>query len=152
MEVKQQMTRQVAFVTPEDTISDAYSAMRSLEMHHLPVLENSKLVGMLSDRDILIRARRENDEMIVPGTFVKEVMSAPVLSCAPDVSVGHAADLMLKNQVHSVPVVDARGKLVGIVTSSDLLRLLRDREWALTEPLPFSFPQPVWWRSLHRAV
>jgi CBS domain-containing protein len=137
--VKDEMSRRVAYVTQHDNLALAYSYMQALEIQHVPVVEDERVIGMLSDRDILVHASVKNRCIAVPNVPVLEVMSREVVSCIPSSSIGFAVDLMLHHQVHALPVVDSKDHLVGIVTSSDLLRLLRDRRVQVEEPLPFRF-------------
>ena len=81
---RDEMTRQVAIVLEEDDLAQAYIAMRALEIHHVPVVRKGKLVGVLSDRDILICAREKHGNIVVPNKKVGEVMSTQPVSCHPD--------------------------------------------------------------------
>jgi acetoin utilization protein AcuB len=126
------MTREVVVVSPSVSLSAARHMMARLSVRHLPVVEAGHLVGVLSDRDVL---RHEGAE--TARVTCGEAMTPGPLTCNPDSSVAHVAALMLDHKIDSVPVVDARGHLVGLVTSSDLLSLLLER--AQEQVLPFDF-------------
>jgi CBS domain-containing protein len=119
MRISEVMSRGVQLVNPHDTLSQAASMMRKLDAGALPVGENDKLVGMLTDRDIAIRAVAEGKG---PDTRVREIMSAKVKYCFDDEDVGQVADNMAALQVRRLPVVNRDKRLVGIVSLGDLAR------------------------------
>src|SRR5439155_16215688 len=109
--------RDVELANPQDTLNQAASMMKKLDSGVLPVGENDKLVGMLTDRDIAIRAVAEGKG---PDTKVREVMSAEVRYCFDDEDVAHVAENMAELQVRRLPVVNREKRLVGIVSLGDL--------------------------------
>jgi acetoin utilization protein AcuB len=123
------MTREVVVVSPAVSVKAAARMMKRMHVRHLPVVVDGRLVGILSDRDLLARG-------LDPAATCGEAMTPAPMTCSPDTPVGRVAALMLEHKMDSVPVVDG-GALVGLVTSSDLLELLveRDRE----QVLPFDF-------------
>lgn len=145
--VQNEMVRRVAVAFETDTLPDAFLSMNTLGVRHLPVVREGKLVGILSDRDLL-RFGREllNGQFKVPNTMVADVMTRTVFVCKPQDTIAHCADLMLKHKIDSLPVVDEKEILLGIVTSTDLLRLLRDQEWDPAKKLPWTF-EPVHFRQ-----
>ncbi|MCS6799007.1 MAG: CBS domain-containing protein [Myxococcota bacterium] len=115
------MTRQVVTVFEEDSLDGLEEGMKWLRFRHLPVVDDGKLVGLLTERDLLrwaIRGPRAE------RTFVADVMNRHVTTVAPDTPVARAAELMLERKIDCLPVVEGDGKLVGIVTTADLLRLV----------------------------
>jgi CBS domain-containing protein len=94
--------------------------MRSAGVHHLVVTAGDTVVGVLSDRDIAPSRRKP---AIPPGVVVEDLMSHPVATIERDQTVRKAANLMEGRTIGCLPVTD-HGKLVGIITTSDLLRLL----------------------------
>lgn len=140
--VKDEMARRVAFVNAGDKLAEAFNSMTVLEIHHVPVVREGRLVGVLSDRDILIHAREHRGQLNVPDLPVSKVMTTKVVSVRPDTSISVAADLMLEHRVHCLPVTSDDGTLEGIITSTDLIRLLRDRMWRAEEPIGLRFEMP----------
>jgi acetoin utilization protein AcuB len=128
------MTRDVVVVAPTASAAAARRMMRRRGIRHLPVVDGGHLVGVLSDRDLL-RADALPPEP-APITCGEVMTPAPV-TCPPDASVGRVAELMLQHKIDSVPVVGLDGRLVGLVTSTDLLGLLVEREGVTM--LPFDF-------------
>jgi CBS domain-containing protein len=122
------MTRDVVVVSPAVTVAAAERMMERLRIRHLPVVVGGRLVGILSDRDLLRRP---------PATTCGEAMSPAPMTCSADLSVGRIAEVMIARKIDSLPVVDRSGALSGLVTSSDLLALLVDRDAG--KVLPFSF-------------
>ncbi len=112
------MSAHVEYVSPDDTLEVAASRMRDLGLGSLPVCENHGVVGMLTDRDITIRAVALGLE---PGaTRVSEVMSAQPYCCYDDQDVEVAVHLMQSQQIRRVLVLDRDKRLVGIVSLGDL--------------------------------
>lgn len=126
------MTSPVVFLTPEDTVADAWDLVRERRFRHIPILEgledpeHQRLVGIISDRDLL---RVAGTPEHLPKDDVGErplrtLMRSPVYSAAPDTPVREVAHVMFHEHVGSMPVCDAEGALVGILTRSDVLRAL----------------------------
>jgi CBS domain-containing protein len=120
MQVSEVMTRSVDVVSPNMQIKDAAVRMREDNIGALPVGENDRLVGMVTDRDIAMRAVAENRSP--SRTAVRDVMSEKVFYCFDDNDLMEAARLMAKHQVHRLPVLNRDKRLVGIVALADLAR------------------------------
>ena len=126
------MTRKPAIVKPEDTMEAVRKAFEKHGFHHIPVVEKGKLVGLVSYTDYLqlIRNVFENpqeerlNEKILHATVVRDVMTKSVLCLSQQDSVETALRIFKANQFHSLPVVDERQNLVGIVTTYDLMKVL----------------------------
>jgi acetoin utilization protein AcuB len=141
--VKDEMTRRVVYVVENDDAALAYQQMAAIETHHIPVVRDGLVVGMLSDREIFLHGHLRNGKVIAPNKSVGEVMTSPVVTCRPDQSISSVAALMIDFKLYGLPVVDGEGKLVGILTSTDLLRLLTHTDWNVSDRLPFIFEQPA---------
>jgi CBS domain-containing protein len=118
MHVSEAMTPQVVTVPPELTVFEAARMMKDLDIGPLPVCDGDRLLGVLTDRDITIRATAEGRDPRT--TEVREVMTPEVICCMEDDDVVRAARLMQEAQLRRLLVVDELGRLVGIVSLGDL--------------------------------
>lgn len=126
MEVREVMTADVVSIPPELTLQDAASIMKTLDVAALPVSDGERLIGVITDRDITLRAIAEG--LDPRTTDVGDVMTAEVVCCHEDDEVQRAARLMQREQLRRLPVVDAGGRLVGIVSLGDVKREAREEE------------------------
>jgi len=117
MRVSEVMTPGVRVVSPDQTISEAARLMAEIDAGSLPVGEDDRLVGMITDRDIAVRAVAEQKP---PTTKVREIMSQEVLYCFDDQDLEDIAQNMGEVKVRRLPVVDREKRLVGIVSIGDL--------------------------------
>jgi CBS domain-containing protein len=118
MRVNEVMTSRVQVASPDDTLQHAAQVMERMDFGMLPVGENDRLVGTLTDRDITIRAVARG---LPPGQCkVREIMTHEVKYVFDDMSVEEAAANMSNLQVRRLPVVDREKRLVGIVSLGDL--------------------------------
>jgi CBS domain-containing protein len=117
MKVREVMTRDVVLAEPSETIAAAAQRMAKCDSGALPVGENDRLVGMITDRDIALRAVARN---LPPDTLVRKVMSTEVLYCFDDESLDHVAKNMGDQQIRRLPVVDREKRLVGIISIADI--------------------------------
>jgi len=118
MQLKDVMTRQVEVVHPESSLWEAAQKMAALDVGPLPVCSGDKLVGMLTDRDITVRATAEGRDP--KTTRVHEVMTPDVLYAFEDQDISEAAWLMAENQIRRLVVLNHDKHLVGIVSLGDL--------------------------------
>ncbi|HEY8244990.1 MAG: CBS domain-containing protein [Vicinamibacteria bacterium] len=118
MKIREIMTRNVRMVSPDDSLRTAAQLMENENFGALPISENDRLVGMLSDRDIVIRAVARG--LGSDQTKVREVMTTDVKCVFDDESVEEVARNMSALQVRRLPVVDRDRRLVGIVSLGDL--------------------------------
>lgn len=118
MLVSEAMTRDVQIAYPNQSIQDVAKIMAECDVGCLPVGENNKLVGMITDRDIALRAVAKGKSP--NSTTVREVMSPDVKYCFEDTEISEVAQNMAKIQVHRLPVVDSKKHLVGILALADI--------------------------------
>ena len=117
MLVKEAMSRDVKTVAPDQPLQDAARIMLDIDVGALPVGENDRLVGMITDRDIAVRGVAAGRP---PTALVREVMSAEVKYCYEDEDTAHVARNMGEQQIRRLPVVDRNKRLVGILSLADL--------------------------------
>ena len=115
--LKDVMTSKVEVISPESTISEAAQRMRDGDFGLLPVGENDRMIGTISDRDIAIRAVAEGKNS---STKVRNVMSEGVHWCFEDDSIEQAVKVMSDNQIRRLPIVNRDKRLTGIVSLADL--------------------------------
>ncbi len=113
------MVRSVYTITPDTPADKAYEFMRLHGCHHLVVLRERQVVGVVSDRDLGSR----NGALLRAGHNIAELMTSPVTSGTPSMTMRQAANLMRGRSIGCLPVLD-HGELVGIVTVSDLLQAI----------------------------
>lgn len=117
MKVADAMTRDVRVAMPSETIYDAARAMEAMDIGALPVAQDQRLVGMITDRDITVRAVARGNG---PTTRVREVMSRELLYCYEDEDLDHVAANMAELRVRRLPVVNRDKRLVGILSLGDI--------------------------------
>ena len=117
MKVSECMSTDVRIASPDDTIREAARIMREIDAGALPVGENDRLVGMITDRDIAIRAVADGHG---PETSVREVMSKEIRFCFEDDDLEEVAENMADLKVRRLPVLNRDKRLVGIVSLGDL--------------------------------
>ena len=118
MEISKVMTRDVTFVRPNTQIPEIARRMRDEEIGSMPVSENDRLIGMVTDRDIVVRAVAEG--LDVREATARDVMSPKILYCFEDATLETVLRNMGENQVRRLPVVNHDKRLVGVVSLGDL--------------------------------
>ena len=119
MKVCDAMSRDVQIASPKQSIRDAARIMAKIDAGVLPVGENDRLVGVITDRDIAIRAVAEGK---APTTKIRDVMSQEVLYCFDDQDLEEVAQNMGEMKIRRLPVVNRDKRLVGIISLGDLAR------------------------------
>ncbi|HEX5972724.1 MAG TPA: CBS domain-containing protein [Gemmatimonadaceae bacterium] len=126
MNISELMSKDPRTVTPDTPVSEAAQLMKEEDIGMVPVIERvggaetrGRLVGVITDRDIAIRTVAEGRAVDSP---VRDVMSSGVRTATPNDSVESVMELMGREQVRRVPIVDERGSLVGVVSQADLAR------------------------------
>ena len=123
MLLKNVMTPQVEDISPDESIRDAASKMKSLDIGALAVMDEGRVVGMITDRDIAIRAVARGRG---PDTPVRSAMTPKVVYCHEEDDIDTAAMVMREEQIRRLLVVDLDGKPVGIVSLGDLATRTHD--------------------------
>jgi len=114
MTVGDRMTKHPSTVFPGDTLAQAQEKLRAGGFRQLPVVENGRLLGILTDRDL--RAHGRNI-----AAKVQSAMTSDVITVSPETPIEEAARLLIKQKIGALPVLD-RNELVGIISTSDILR------------------------------
>lgn len=117
MKVSEAMSRDVRIASPDQPICDIAQVMAKLDVGALPVGENDRLIGMITDRDIAVRAVAAKKS---PQTSAREVMSAEILYCFEDEDLDDVADNMSIQKIRRLPVLNRDKRLVGIISIADL--------------------------------
>lgn len=120
MRVRDAMASTISCVAPGDRIEDAARAMREEDAGFIPVVEGDRLVGVLTDRDIVLRCIAEGLADPREGT-VGQVMSTEVRTVSPDDDLERAAEAMSGGEVRRLPVVEG-GRLVGVLSHGNLVQ------------------------------
>lgn len=124
------MTKSVRTATPEMSLRDVAMLMRDGDMGAVPVVENGKLIGIVTDRDIVVRIVAEGKDAATP---IREAMTAELFTVTPDDFVFEAIRLMGDKQVRRIPVISNNGELAGIIAMADVaLETEDEREIAET--------------------
>lgn len=117
MKVKDIMTKSVAYINPKATVTEAAQLMQKHNVGSIPVCDQSGVIGIVTDRDIVVRnvAHGTNPQSI----SVQDVMTSQVTTVSPDTDVSDVSSLMSRDRVRRLPVVE-NNKLVGIVALGDI--------------------------------
>jgi CBS domain-containing protein len=116
MNIRDVMTPNPRSVSPDDSIQSAAQIMRDQDTGVVPVVENGRPIGLVTDRDIVVRAIADGGQVSRP---IREILTSQVVSATPDMSTREAAELMSEHQIRRLPVVEGE-RLVGIVSIGDL--------------------------------
>lgn len=133
--VQDWMTRDCATIEAHASLADAHKIMREKKVRRLPVLEHGKLVGIVTLGDVRGAEPSQASTLsvwemhkLLADLKVEKIMTPHPLTVAQDATIGQAAQIMLDRKVSGLPVVDEKGNLVGIITESDIFRLVA-QEW-----------------------
>ena len=119
------MSHNVKVISPDATIQDAADKMKSLDIGALPVCDGTRLLGMLTDRDITVRAVATG---CPPSTPVRDTMTPQIAYCFSDQDVTQAAAIMEDQQIRRVPILSRDKRLVGIVSLGDIATQTGDKK------------------------
>lgn len=121
MDVREVMTPDPACCTPQSSLQEVARLMSECDCGEIPVVadkESRKPVGVVTDRDIVIRTLGKGKNPC--EMKVNEIMTSPAVTVNPDMSLVECCDIMEREQIRRVPVVDDKGKLIGIVAQADV--------------------------------
>ena len=138
------MTRNVTTAAPEMTLREVAALLRETDVGALPVVKDGKLAGIITDRDIVIRAVAEGKD--TNTVTVAEVMTAEIFSAGPDTFVFEVIRLMGDKQIRRVPVVEASGELCGMIAMADIALEMED-EREIAETLEDISSGAAFWRK-----
>ena len=132
MIIARRMTRNPVTATPDMSIGEASDLMKREKVHRLPVLDKNKnLVGVITEKDVLYASPSPATSLsihemayLLSKLKVKDLMTRDVVTITEDTTVEEAARLMVDQDLSCLPVINASGKLVGIVSKSDMFRIL----------------------------
>ena len=120
MKVKDVMHKGVDWVAPDTPVSELAKLMREHDIGAIPIGENDRLIGMVTDRDITMRAVAE--DRLPSSASVRDVMSEKIYYCLEDDAVEDAAKCMAENQVRRLPILNRDKRLTGIVSLADIAK------------------------------
>ena len=123
--IKEVMTRDVRACEPNATVAEAAKVMAQEDVGPVPIVEDGRLVGIVTDRDIVVRVVAEGRDP--NATTVKEIASTDLVTVSPDDDLDEALHLLAERQVRRLPVVEG-DRLVGIVAQADIARLGKDKK------------------------
>ena len=131
MKVKDLMSTQVEYTTPETSVKEAAHMMHELHVGALPVMEDGQLLGMITDRDICCKVIATGHS--AGRTKVEEVMTKNVTTCFDDQNIGDATNIMIENHVRRIAVLDHENTMVGLLSVDDLARNSHDMASSVLE-------------------
>lgn len=124
MKVKDAMHRNVTWIEPATPLTDVARKMREQDIGAIPVGENDRLIGMVTDRDLAIRAF--SGRMDIKSMTARDVMTAGIIYCHDDDILDDAVHLMEEKKVRRLPVIDQNKRMVGILALGDVAEASRE--------------------------
>ena len=118
MTISEIMTADAQCIDPDTTLTDAAKRLRDLDVGALPVCENDRVVGMITDRDLAVRGMAE--ECSPDMTTVRDIMTSGIVYAYDDQDVEAAAQIMERRQIRRLPIMNRSKRLVGIVSLGDI--------------------------------
>jgi len=119
MKVSQYMSRQVLTIAPQTEFRRAFDLMHGRRIHHLPVVDGERVVGIVAERDLLLAAANFGSAAVP----VAEIMHASPVCVSENAQLKQAARLLVVNHIGSLPVLNSRKVLVGIITETDIFKI-----------------------------
>jgi CBS domain-containing protein len=143
------MTETVVVIEADRPVSEALECFQQYPIHHLPVVRNGRLVGMLSSADLIKleffapKTAPERARFLDERFRIEQIMRTPVTSRGPAASVAEVSELIIDSGVHAVPIIDENEQVVGLVSTTDIIRtLLRGPPRRGVTPPPRNPAQP----------
>ena len=131
MLVENWMSKDVVTVDVNDSMQDGTRLLKKHNIRGLPVIENGKLVGIVTDRDLKRASASDATTLeihellyLISKIKVKEIMTKNPITLSVDSTIDEAAEVLLDNKITGAPVIDDSGKVVGIITQTDIFRVL----------------------------
>ena len=145
MKLREIMTSNVEVIHPDDTLQTAAEKMRDRDIGFLPVCDGDRLIGVLTDRDLITRALAEGMES--KAMLGRDLVTSPAIYCFDDHSVDEAAKLMHDNQIRRLVILSRDKRMVGVVSLGDLAisaddKLSGELLQSVSEPMSASRPEP----------
>ena len=145
MKLREIMSDNVEVIYPDDTLQTAAEKMRDRDIGFLPVCDGERLIGVLTDRDLITRALADGLE--VKAMLGRDLVTAPAIYCFDDQGVDEAAKLMHDNQIRRLVVLSRDKQMVGVISLGDLAmtaddKLSGDVLQSVSEPMSASRPEP----------
>jgi CBS domain-containing protein len=125
MSIKEVMTSEVKACEPSAKVVDAAKLMAQEDVGPVPIVEGGRLVGIVTDRDIVVKGVAAGKDMT--STTVGDIASRDLITITPDADMNEALDMMAAKQVRRLPVVEG-DRLVGIVAQADIARMGHDKK------------------------
>ena len=145
MKLREIMSDNVEVIHPDDTLQTAAEKMRDRDIGFLPVCDGERLIGVLTDRDLITRALADGLES--KAMLGRDLVTSPAIYCFDDQSVDEAAKLMHDNQIRRLVVLSRDKQMVGVISLGDLAmtaddKLSGDVLQSVSEPMSASRPEP----------
>ncbi len=129
MHVESTLTTHVYSVSEDAPLHEVYRDMEGQHIRHVAVVKDNRLVGIVSDRDILLRAQLKQGKVEIPVEMkISDAMRREVVTCTKATRLGDVADIFIERKIDCLPVLGADGNLVGMITTTDLLAEFRRSE------------------------
>src|SRR5215207_1901990 len=145
MKLKEIMSDHVEVIHPDDSLQTAAEKMRDRDIGFLPVCDGDRLIGVLTDRDLITRALADGLEST--AILGRDLLTSPAIYCFDDQSVDEAAKLMHDNQIRRLVVLSRDKQMVGVISLGDLAMIANDKLTgdvlqSVSEPMSVNRPEP----------
>lgn len=131
MLVRDWMSKEVITIDADETMQQAIGLLKEHDIRILPVMKDSKLVGIITDRDLKRASASDATSLdihellyLISKIKVKDIMTRKSITIPSDYTVEEAAEVLLKNKISGTPVIGSQGEIVGVITKSDIFRVL----------------------------